>query len=394
VTQVGALPNSPETAPAVDHSRPLRVALVSSSSGSKGGGELYLVGLAQGLAALGHEILCVLSDHARMDGLAELLEPHGSVHRLRFQNTYDRRLRNLGSVLSRSDIRRLTEEFSNLGADVIHLNKQNTEDGLDLLQAGQNARGELLTTIHVTRSMRQLQAQAGWARDWITNRVLRSAPWPIITTAKSSVEDLARIGISRDRVHLVYNGVADAPRSDREAVRGQWDIGPAEIVLGCVARLEPQKNPLFLPPLLRRLPAHVRLVWIGDGSLMEPMRKSAAEHGVTDRIVLPGWQHDARSMMAGFDVFVLPSIYEGFPFAILEAMAAGLPTIASDVDGVGESVSCAVPRMSTSGSAGFKRSWTTPRPVCVAARPPPRGIARNSAWRPWRKGRPRFIGAS
>jgi glycosyltransferase involved in cell wall biosynthesis len=273
-----------------------------------------------------------------MDGLAGLLEPHGAVHRLPYQNTYDRPLRNLGAVLSRRDIRRLTDQLSNLGADVIHVNKQNIEDGLDLLEAGQHARGELLTTVHVTRSMSQLHAQGGWARDWISSRVLRSAPWPIITIAKSSVEDLSRLGIGRDRLNFVYNGVSDAPHSDREAVRRQWGICPDEIVLGCVARLEPQKNPLFLTPLLTRLPARVRLVWIGDGSLMEPMRKCAAEHGLTDRVLLAGWQHDVRSMMAGFDVFVLPSLYEGFPFAILEAMAAGLPTIASDVDGVGEAV--------------------------------------------------------
>jgi len=82
----------------------------------------------------------------------------------------------------------------------------------------------------------------------------------------------------------------------------------------------------------------VRLVWIGDGSLLEPLRKRAAELGVSERVVLPGWQHNARSLLAGFDIFVLPSLYEGFPLAILEAMAARLPCIGSDVDGVGEAV--------------------------------------------------------
>jgi glycosyltransferase involved in cell wall biosynthesis len=333
-----ALPNKPESALDTEPGKPLRVALVSSSSGSRGGGELYLVGLAQGLAALGHDVQSVLSDHARMDDLAQLLEPHGSVHRIRYQNTYDRRLRNLTTILWRGEVRRLSEQLSRLDADVIHLNKQNTEDGLDLLQSARNAPSRLLTTIHVTRSMRQLRAQAGWARDWVSSRTLRRIRCPVIAIAKSGVDDLSRIGIERNRLHLVHNGVSDAIPGDRDEIRRRWGIGPADIVLGCVARLEPQKNPLFLPPLISRLPRHVRLVWVGDGSLIKAMRKSAAEHGVSDRVLLPGWQQDARSLLSGFDIFVLPSLYEGFPFAVLEAMAAGLPSVVSDVDGVGEAV--------------------------------------------------------
>jgi glycosyltransferase involved in cell wall biosynthesis len=338
MTKLDVLRQNLDTTPAVESAQALRVALVSSSSGSRGGGELYLVGLAQGLKALGHDVQSVLSDHTRMDDLARLLEPHGPIHRIRYQNTYDHRFRNLGSPFSRGEIRRLAAQLSKLDADVIHVNKQNIEDGLDLLEAAHAARGQLVATVHVTRSMRQLRAQAGWARDWVSRRTLRRVPCPIIAIAKSGVEDLSRLGISRDRLHLVHNGVSHAPFGDRDAIRRSWAVGPDEVVLGCVARLEPQKNPLFLPPLLKQLPSHARLVWIGDGSLMEPFKKCVENHGVADRVLLPGWQDNARAAMAGFDIFILPSLYEGFPFAILEAMAAGLPAVVSDVDGVGEAV--------------------------------------------------------
>src|SRR5262249_20757357 len=125
---------------------------------------------------------------------------------------------------------------------------------------------------------------------------------------------------------------------DRDALRRDWRCGSDDIVLGCVARIEPQKNPLFVPELLAQLPPNVRVVWIGDGSLREALRQSAAALGVADRLILPGWQHNARASMVAFDLFVLPSRYEGFPFAILEAMAAGLPCVVSDVDGVAEAV--------------------------------------------------------
>jgi glycosyltransferase involved in cell wall biosynthesis len=63
---------------------------------------------------------------------------------------------------------------------------------------------------------------------------------------------------------------------------------------------------------------------------------------------IDGWRSDARQRLAGFDVFVLPSLFEGFPFAVLEAMAAGLPCIAADVDGTREAI--------IDGQSGFLRA--------------------------------------
>jgi glycosyltransferase involved in cell wall biosynthesis len=82
----------------------------------------------------------------------------------------------------------------------------------------------------------------------------------------------------------------------------------------------------------------VKLVWVGDGRLRESFQSHVRKLGLENRVVLEGWRSDARSRMAGFDVFLLPSLYEGFPFAILEAMAAQLPCVVSDVDGNREAI--------------------------------------------------------
>jgi len=332
------LPNRTQPTPADAKGRRLRVALVSSSSGSRGGGELYLSSLAAGLKALGHDVQSVLSNHPRMDELAALLAQHGPVHRIDYRNTYDRRTRSLGAVLARRDIQRLGRELAGLRTDVIHLNKQNLEDGLDLLVAARDSRVPVVATVHVTRTMSGLRSVGGAVRDWLSARVLRNVPCPLIAIAKSGVADLAALGIDASRLHLVWNGVGDPLPNDRQAVRRSWGCGPDDVVLGCIARIEPQKNPLFIPTLLAQLPRNVRVVWIGDGSMRESLRQKATELKVADRLVLPGWLHDARSYLCAFDVFVLPSIYEGFPLAILEAMAAGLPCVVSDVDGVAEAV--------------------------------------------------------
>ncbi len=159
---------SPDSAPADADRKRLRVALVSSSSGSRGGGELYLTSLARGLTGLGHEVQSVLSSHPRMDELAALLAQQGPVHRIDYRNTYDRRTRSLGAMLARRDIRRLTRELAGLRADVIHLNKQNLEDGLDLLLAAKNAELPVVATVHVTRTMSRLHSVGGTVRDWLS----------------------------------------------------------------------------------------------------------------------------------------------------------------------------------------------------------------------------------
>jgi glycosyltransferase involved in cell wall biosynthesis len=319
----------------------LRVLLVSSSSGSIGGGELYLVGLAEGLKTLDHEVQALLSNHPRMDDLAELLRPWANVHREQYTNTYDRRLRSIGAVLDRSLIRRLSARLRGFHPDVIHINKQNLEDGLDLVLAAKKSGLPLVSTIHITRDPASLQALIGPARGWIARTVLRRAQTPCLTIARICADQLAKqlgSAVPRSLIYCVANGVRDAPPSDRETIRCQWHCKDGEFVLGCLARIVSQKNPLFLVSLLPDLPKNVRLCWVGDGRLHGELLNVAQRLGVRDRVWIEGWRDDARILLAGFDLFILPSRYEGLPLAILEAMAAGLPCVASAVDGSQEAL--------------------------------------------------------
>jgi glycosyltransferase involved in cell wall biosynthesis len=319
----------------------LRVLLVSSSSGSEGGGELYLVGLAEGLKALGHEVDALLSTHPRMDKLGQLLQPWATVYREQYTNTYDRRLRSIGAVLDRALIRRMCDRFRNLRPDLIHINKQNLEDGLDLVVAAAKSDLPFVSTIHITRDPASLRALGGSIRGWIARSVLRRTASPCLAIARVCSEDLvAQFGntVPPSRIHCVLNGVREAPVADREAIRREWGCNGSDFVLGCLARIESQKNPLFLVSLLPELPEHVRLVWVGDGRLRDKLLSTANQLGVRHRVHVDGWRSDARSRLAGFDLFALPSQYEGFPLAVLEAMAAGLPCVASDVDGTRDAI--------------------------------------------------------
>lgn len=328
----------------------MKVLLVSSSSGSHGGGEFYLPSLAMGLREQGAEVMTWLSDHANMDGLAKRFADSSlAIRRWAYVNTYLRPARCVGAALAHRSAVRYAAAFRQHAPDVIHLNQQNVEDGLDLIRAATLVSIPVVSTVHVTHTMRRLNAFAGAFRDAVARRMMRHSGIDFIGISPTSSADLAEFlngdrrlcgdqpgpsGLGKASVHCVPNGVMRPLAEDRDRLRALWKIPPGHLVLGCVARIEAQKNPLFAVQMMRRLPAHVHLVWIGDGRMRGEMEWAIAEAGLRSRIHLDGWQQDAGARMAGFDVFVLPSLYEGLPLATLEAMSLGLPCVVSDVDGL------------------------------------------------------------
>jgi glycosyltransferase involved in cell wall biosynthesis len=137
------------------------------------------------------------------------------------------------------------------------------------------------------------------------------------------------VGLARGSVRAVYNGVPEETQSPRP----RNVPGP---VVGALGRLSHEKG---FDVLVRALPSvDAMAVLIGDGLLRRDLLELARELGVQDRLEITGWREDARSYLATFDIYCLPSRFEGFPLAIAEAMLAGLPVVASDVGSVSEAV--------------------------------------------------------
>ncbi|MBR9801775.1 glycosyltransferase family 4 protein [bacterium] len=326
----------------------MRVTLVSSSSGSHGGGEFYLHSLALGLRALGHDVTTIMSQHSCMDELADRFT-HSMlpIKRWPYCNTYQRRLRSLQAAYAFADIRRITDLLRAEETDIVHLNQQCVEDGLDLVQAAADSGIPAVSTIHVTRSMQDLQAFAGGLRDRTARRILGRSGVDLVAISNASRTDLSTFlqGALPDRqVHSAPNGVARPVPEKRSQLHRDWEIPEDSFVIGCVARIEQQKNPLFAPRLLSQLPDWVHFVWLGDGRLRKSLEDEINNRDLQERFHLPGWHSEAASQMVGFDLFALPSHYEGLPLALLEAMSLGLPCIASAVDGMADVI--------TSGSNG------------------------------------------
>jgi len=155
-------------------------------------------------------------------------------------------------------------------------------------------------------------------------------------------ELIDREGVSPERVVTVYNGIAPDAfciGPDREYLERVTGIPAGRKVVGTVARLAPQKGLKYLLKAASRLSARgegLSYVIVGDGPLRGELEKEVLDLNLSGRVFFTGQRLDVHRLMPCFDVFVLPSVSEGLPLTILEAMAAGRPVISTRVGGIPE----------------------------------------------------------
>lgn len=183
---------------------------------------------------------------------------------------------------------------------------------------------------------------------------IRRAFRPFVTKYVALSPDLQRylverVGIPPAKVEQIYNGVDTArfspPPGGRRSIEGCPFQGPGYWLVGTVGRMEAVKDPANLArafvqavrvhPLARQ---RMRLVFVGDGSLRPRVDAILADAGVRDLAWFAGERRDVVPLLQGLDCFVLPSLAEGVSNTILEAMACGLPVVATQVGANGELV--------------------------------------------------------
>ncbi|MDX2159057.1 MAG: glycosyltransferase [Hyphomicrobiaceae bacterium] len=188
--------------------------------------------------------------------------------------------------------------------------------------------------------------QRSWPGVRSIERKLHRRMSGVLANSRRVVADLAEEGCAPERIGLIYNGVAlaglDLP-IDRRAVRDSLGIGPEAFVIVVVANLIHYKGHADLLAGLAgvtdRLPACWRLVCVGrDEGARASLVAMIGELGLSANVVLLGVRSDVAALLAAGDLAVLPSQEEGFSNAIIEAMAAGLPQVVTDVGGNAEAV--------------------------------------------------------
>lgn len=167
----------------------------------------------------------------------------------------------------------------------------------------------------------------------------------VIAVSKAVLEDLTKRGLKKDRIGLIYNGIhidGDTPDFDPLSLRRKYGIQRDAFIIGTVGRLAKVKGHAHLieamPSILEEIP-DCQLVIAGDGPLKGDLEAIIKRLGLIDNIKLLGYVGEIRALLEMIDLFILPSLSEGLPIVLLEAMVSEKPIVAASVGGVPEAIS-------------------------------------------------------
>ena len=178
----------------------------------------------------------------------------------------------------------------------------------------------------------------------ITNWILFRYLARLVSVSNDGVDDIIRLnwGLNRQKVVAIQNGLdfSSIVAVDKPNRISLYDKDLSERSLfGIVGRLSEGKNHerlLFAVKQVRQQFPDIGLLIIGTGPTEDRLKKLVDEHGLSDNVFFTGFRHDVPCLLKSLNVYIMPSLREGLPLALLEAMAAGLPIITSDRSGMRE----------------------------------------------------------
>lgn len=295
--------------------------------GKIGGGESYLLGLVENMdRTLFEPVVLSFTDGPMID---RLKAAGISTHVIYTEKPFDVRVW--------KKVSRLIEEEE---IDIVHAH--GTRAMSNMFYAANSKNIPLLYTCHA------------WSFHIDQNRLvklLRIKSEEYLTTksdlnicgAKANRDEAKRLFKKFD-AEIIYNSVDPVkfnPFGSYRDLRKELGFKPNDIIVASIARFTLQKQPLkliraFAAASKNVLNAH--LLMVGDGELKEKAVKLIKELNLTDRVTLLPFRQDVPELLASVDIFVLPSLWEAFPIALLEAMSMGKAVIATNVDGTPEMV--------------------------------------------------------
>lgn len=295
-----------------------------------GGGQQHVLLLARGLKARGFNVtVACAADGYLVNELQKCSIPVVPVA--------------LSNRISIAQLFRLKQLCKTLKVDVLH--SHGGTAGLWGRLAGMWAKVPVrihthhgLHALHWNRSLKAFAAQG-------VERLLKRSVSSVICVSEGE----ARLGILRNVIDRKYcvvirNGIDlhdYEHRSDPFSLRKEFGFLPDHIVIGTVGRFHVQKGYEYLiraiPIVLQQHP-HARFLLAGEGPLLESVRSGIASAGLAGRVIFTGARYDIPKFLGSMDIFVLPSLWEGYPLSLLEASAAGKAIVATDVEGNNEIV--------------------------------------------------------
>lgn len=171
------------------------------------------------------------------------------------------------------------------------------------------------------------------------DRILAHFTDKIISVSDAVRKFYIEKGIPSEKILTIHNGIKlEKFKITLNMDRKKRELGlkPSSVVIGTVGRLEPQKGHKYFleaASLIKREIPDAQFLLVGSGSLKGKLREYIRRMGLEDDTILTGFRKDIPEILATMEVFILPSLREGFSISLLEAMASGKPIVATSVGG-------------------------------------------------------------
>jgi len=227
--------------------------------------------------------------------------------------------------------------FRQVKPDLIHFN----DPAVAGLLAGRLHRHAALVITHHTPELNRRYGLRGKLLDRLA---FGGRPFVIFTSESDRRTGIERDGIREEDSTVIPYGIdvsSFGKHYDRNGIYKELGIPPDHRIVGNVARLAAQKGHTYLieaAKIVLSRHGNVTFVIVGDGALRGKLNAQTVRAGIAERFVFTGQRSDIPRLLNAFDVFVMPSLFEGLCMAVLEALAVALPVVATPVGGIPSSV--------------------------------------------------------
>ena len=292
---------------------------------SVGGGQNHVLWLAEGLAGDGFQVAVACEARGY---LVDELQSAGINH-------FSVEIRNTVSPKSFRALWKVVREFS---PDIVH-----THGGTAGLYGRIVGHLQKRLIVHTYHGIHYLHFE-GFLKKYLyltfDRQLLRWTNATICVAESDRTLALEQRLAKRESNYLIPNGIS----VERMKVRLNRNLDrrkqkSEKVIIGTIGRLHEQKGHKYFveaaAELVKQLP-NIEIRIIGDGDCRTQLQAQVVDLGLQDVIYFMGTRRDIAAQLSQMDVFVLPSLWEGMPFVLLEAMAAGVPIVATNVDGVSE----------------------------------------------------------
>jgi glycosyltransferase involved in cell wall biosynthesis len=162
----------------------------------------------------------------------------------------------------------------------------------------------------------------------------------IVAVSEEIKREMVKYNVPEKKIAVIDNGI-DIEEFHREIstekIRKEFSLNEHTKVTGTVGSLKPEKGHTFLLKAAKEvlgITPNVKFLIVGDGPLREALEREARDLGIDKDVIFAGYRRDIAEMLGAMDIFVLPSVREGLPMVVLEAMASRKPVIATRVGGI------------------------------------------------------------